>query len=46
MIVVGDAALIDALIAAPGSEQLRARLAGEELHVPSLHSPRLSSAHS
>lgn len=36
MIVVDAAAVVDALSAATGTEQLRARLREEELHAPSL----------
>ena len=36
MIVVDSAAVVDALTAVPGSDALRARLATEELHAPSL----------
>lgn len=36
MIVVDSAALVDALSAVAGSEALRARLAAEDLHAPTL----------
>lgn len=36
MIVVDSAAVVDALAAAPGSDGLRAYLAAEDLHAPSL----------
>lgn len=36
MIVVDCAALVDALTAVAGTEELRARLASEDLHAPSL----------
>ncbi|MDN5748845.1 MAG: type II toxin-antitoxin system VapC family toxin [Pseudonocardia sp.] len=36
MIVVDSAVVVDALTAAPGTEGLRARLATEELHAPTL----------
>ncbi|WP_020500034.1 type II toxin-antitoxin system VapC family toxin [Sciscionella marina] len=36
MIVIDSAAAIDALAIAPGTEDLRAYLAGEELHAPTL----------
>ncbi|HVX44777.1 MAG TPA: type II toxin-antitoxin system VapC family toxin [Mycobacteriales bacterium] len=36
MIVVDSAAAVDALTNAPGSDELRDRLSGEELHAPSL----------
>lgn len=36
MIVVDSAAVVDALTAVAGSEDLRAYLAGEELHAPTL----------
>jgi predicted nucleic acid-binding protein len=36
MIVVDAAAVVDALTFAPGSDELRATLAAEELHAPSL----------
>ena len=36
MIVVDSAAVVDALAAAPGTEQLRAYLEAEELHAPAL----------
>lgn len=36
MIVVDSSAVVDALTAVVGTDELRARLAGEELHAPSL----------
>lgn len=36
MIVVDSAAVVDALIVAPGTEQLRARMRKEDLHAPML----------
>jgi predicted nucleic acid-binding protein len=36
MIVVDSAAVVDALTVVDGSEELRAHLAGEELHAPTL----------
>jgi len=36
VIVVDSAAVVDALAAAPGTGELRARLAAEELHAPGL----------
>ncbi|MGH9072791.1 MAG: type II toxin-antitoxin system VapC family toxin [Acidimicrobiales bacterium] len=44
MIVVDAAAVVDALTAAEGSVDLRARLAGEELHAPALVDFELVSA--
>ncbi len=36
MIVVGRVVVVDVLIAAAGTDDLRARMAGEELHAPQL----------
>lgn len=44
MIVVDCSAVVDALTAVAGSEELRAHLAGEELHAPGLVDVELVSA--
>lgn len=44
MIVIDTSAVVDALVAGPGSHALRARIAGEDLHAPHLLDHEVVSA--
>ncbi len=44
MIVIDTSAVVDALVASPGSDALRARIAGEDLHAPHLLDHEVVSA--